>query len=92
MKWEKFEKDDFSIQPYQTASFAGGLIKHALVNRETVQINVDIKQRKNYVRICFYDNGPGYPQEMADGDFTNSGVGFELIQGIVSHSLVLYHD
>jgi len=26
MKWEKFEKDDFSIQPYQTASFAGGLL------------------------------------------------------------------
>ncbi len=25
MKWEKFEKDDFSIQPYQTASFARGL-------------------------------------------------------------------
>ncbi|MDM8544514.1 PAS domain S-box protein [Desulfococcaceae bacterium HSG9] len=66
---------------------ATNTIKHALANRETVQINVDIKQRKNDVRICFCDDGPGYPQEMTDGDFINSGVGFELIQGIVRHSL-----
>ncbi len=66
---------------------ATNTIKHALANRETIQINVDIKQRKDDVRVCFCDDGPGYPQEMADGDFTNSGVGFELIQGIVRHSL-----
>ncbi|MDM8555728.1 PAS domain S-box protein [Desulfococcaceae bacterium HSG7] len=66
---------------------ATNTIKHALANRETVQINVDIKQRKDDVRVCFCDDGPGYPQEIADGDFTDSGVGFELIQGIVRHSL-----
>jgi signal peptidase I len=26
MKWEKFEKEDFSIQPIMTASFTGGLL------------------------------------------------------------------
>jgi len=66
---------------------ATNTIKHALSNRETVQINVDIKQRKDDVRICFCDDGPGYPQELTDGDFNNSGIGFELIQGIVRHSL-----
>jgi len=66
---------------------ATNTIKYALANRETIVINVDIKQTGNKVRISFCDNGPGYPQEMTDGDFKNSGIGFELIHGIVRHSL-----
>ena len=62
-------------------------IKHALKKRETARITVDIKQRKNIVQLCFCDDGPGYPTEMLSGDRSKIGVGFELIEGIVEHSL-----
>ena len=37
--------------------------------------------------IEFRDDGPGFPEEMLEGDFSRAHVGFELIRGIVSQNL-----
>ncbi len=66
---------------------ATNTIKYAISGLEKARVTVEISSNKNDVQICYCDNGPGYPQQMLDGDFGKSGVGFELIQGIVGHSL-----
>jgi len=56
-------------------------------NKHEIRINVDIKKDKENVIITYRDTGKGYPKELIERDFSNTGVGFELIKGIVTHSL-----
>ena len=62
-------------------------IKHVLRDRESVTIGVRVHKQKEEVKICFYDDGPGFPPSMPRGDFSKSGVGFDLIRGIVRKNL-----
>jgi PAS domain S-box-containing protein len=66
---------------------ATNTLKHALADRDSVRINVDILQENNDVHIIFRDDGSGYPKEMVEGDFGHANVGFDLINGIVEESL-----
>jgi len=66
---------------------ATNTIKYALLNRQTAKININIKQNKKTVHLSYLDDGPGYPQEIIDGHYKKTGVGFELIRGITTYSL-----
>jgi PAS domain S-box-containing protein len=61
--------------------------KHALKGRDYVRIDIGIERKDGYVLLRFRDNGPGYPEEMLKGDFSRTGVGFDLINGIARKSL-----
>ena len=62
-------------------------MKYGQNSNNKINLNVDIKKDKEDIIITYRDNGPGYPQRLIDGDFSNTGVGFDLIKGIVTHSL-----
>ena len=62
-------------------------IKYALLSRQIVKINILIKQNKKVIHFSFSDDGPGYPQEMLDGNYNQTGIGFNIIKGIVRQSL-----
>jgi len=62
-------------------------LKYALVGIDVVTITIRIKKTKNKVEICFCDDGPGYPKKLLKGDYSEIGVGFDLIQGIVKRSM-----
>ncbi|MFN8206654.1 MAG: PAS domain S-box protein [Bacteroidales bacterium] len=62
-------------------------IKHALKDWDETSIKVHFTQKNRHVSIHFSDDGPGFPEEMIGGNFSNVNVGFELIRGIVTHSL-----
>ncbi len=62
-------------------------VKYALGKRDTADISVDISREDDAVSVTFRDDGPGFPEQMLDGDFSCCHVGFELIRGIVAQSL-----
>lgn len=60
-------------------------IRHALANRSAVRIAVKIMTREDQVQFQFKDDGPGYPPEVLS--LERYGLGIELIQPLVYHSL-----
>nr|MBC8485713.1 PAS domain S-box protein [Bacteroidota bacterium] len=62
-------------------------IKHGQNYKNEIHLDIDLKKDKENVIITYKDTGKGYPQELIDEYFSNIGVGFELIKGIVTHSL-----
>jgi len=62
-------------------------IKYALPEKENLIIGIEIKTDDKNIFIEIKDNGKGFPQSISDGDFKNSGIGFELIFGIVKESM-----
>ena len=66
---------------------ATNTLKHALAGRASAEIRVTVERDGETVRICFRNDGPGYPAEMVEGDFSRASVGFDLIRGIVRKSL-----
>ncbi len=70
-------------------------MKYALYGRKATCILVGVEHDKSEVSICFRDDGPGYPDEIVNGDYSKTSIGFELICGIVTQSLngkVLFHN
>lgn len=61
--------------------------KYAINDTGQVSIIINIKMVDNRIIIKYFDNGPGYPKKMIDKDFSDTGVGFNLINGIVKKSL-----
>ena len=62
-------------------------IKYALPEKEHLIIDVEIKSDDKNIFIKIKDNGKGLPQQLIEGDFDNTGIGFELIFGIVIESM-----
>lgn len=62
-------------------------IKHAIHDRNTAKITLDISNENNFVILKYKDDGPGFPQSLIEGDYSNANIGFELIRGIVNQSL-----
>jgi len=61
--------------------------KYSEVPNKDLKIRTDIRSDKNKIYIRIKDNGVGFPQKILDGDFSDTGIGFDLIFGIVEHSL-----
>jgi PAS domain S-box-containing protein len=62
-------------------------VKYGLANSSDNSIEVTIVEDAGNIRIVYKDNGPGYPEQIINGDFNNASIGFELIRGIVKQSL-----
>ena len=80
-----------SNQAHQLAlvinELATNSIKYAMLNRNTAKINVTIEQTDKYISLVFSDDGPGFPQEILDGAIKSWGIGFDIINGIVTRTL-----
>ena len=62
-------------------------LKYGKKNKHKIHLNVDIKKNKENIIITYRDTGKGYPKRLIEKNFSNTGVGFDLIKGIVTHSL-----
>ena len=61
--------------------------KYSQVNIDELVIGIDIKSDKENIFIRISDNGVGFPQKILDGNYSDTGIGFNLIFGIVEDSL-----
>lgn len=62
-------------------------IKYALSGRTAGRITVDVSQEKEMIELVYGDDGPGYPEEMVQGDRSQGNVGFHLVNNLVERSL-----
>lgn len=66
---------------------ATNTIKYGMKKRTSGSISIKIKKRARKVKIIFSDDGPGYPDEVFQKNFTPSSIGFNLIKGITRQNL-----
>lgn len=64
---------------------ATNTVKHGLQDRASARITVRIELDGDMVMFEFRDDGPGYPKEVLQSEYSN--VGFDLIRNIVSKNL-----
>ena len=62
-------------------------IKYGLKGEDRISMGVSFERDEGRVSLSFFDNGPGYPEEMITGNSCRDKMGLELVRGIVSHSL-----
>lgn len=62
-------------------------IKHAMPFEKNCHIATSIDIQENDVVIKFRDSGPGYPEDIVNGDHSRFNTGMQLIHGIVTQSL-----
>lgn len=62
-------------------------LKHAAGSAVHLKISIAISRDGNAIRMVYRDNGPGYPDLILQGDYTGTGIGFDLLTGIVRQSL-----
>ena len=62
-------------------------VKYGLGDSPDSIIQMKIEENDDKIHIVYRDNGPGFPEAIINGDFSNAGIGFELIRGIVTQSL-----
>jgi PAS domain S-box-containing protein len=62
-------------------------LKYALSEPIPTRINVDIQEKAGRIFLTFQDNGPGYPDNIINGKYAGTSLGFDLINGIVKKSL-----
>lgn len=62
-------------------------LKYGKTLSSPAEIRIAISKEDNKIRIIYRDNGPGYPETIINGDYSPEGIGFNLINGIVSQSL-----
>jgi len=63
------------------------MLKYSKIPFDNLKINITAKLNKDKISITIKDNGVGFPQEILDGDYTKTGIGFNLIFGIIEKSL-----
>lgn len=62
-------------------------LKYAVAFSSHPEIKIAVSGDVGSIRIVFRDNGPGYPDAIIEGDYSLTGIGFDLINGIVRQSL-----
>jgi len=62
-------------------------MKHAVVKGKKLTIKVDASQTGNMIEMRYRDNGPGFPVEIINGDYSKAGAGIKLIRGVVARNL-----
>ncbi|SHJ35560.1 PAS domain S-box-containing protein [Malonomonas rubra DSM 5091] len=62
-----------------TAKYAG--------NRSDIKVSVAITSEEGWIQFVYQDNGPGYPQSLLDGIIPETGIGLQMVKGIVEMSL-----
>jgi len=60
--------------------------RHAFAGRNYGRIDIEISEKSNKIILEYKDDGPGFPDSILNG-YEGINIGFELILGIVQHSL-----
>jgi PAS domain S-box-containing protein len=50
-------------------------------------VDINISERDGKICIIFRDNGPGFPEAIISGNLQGTGIGFDLVTGIVRKSI-----
>ena len=62
-------------------------IKHGFTETSRPRIDIDITEIDDKISFIFRDNGAGYSENIIRGEFVETGIGFDIINGIVQKSL-----
>ena len=62
-------------------------LKYAISEPAQTIIDVDITEKAGKTMLTFRDNGPGYHEEIINGNYAGTSIGFDLMNGIVKKSL-----
>ena len=62
-------------------------IKHAIQEKDQLEIKVDIKNSKDKLVLSYKDDGPGFPVKMLSLETEYDNIGFELIRGIITKNM-----
>jgi two-component sensor histidine kinase len=62
-------------------------MKYALCGRDTASISVAIEPRDGSIQLTYQDDGPGFPEPLLRGDFSDSGIGITLVNGLVTRNM-----
>ncbi len=62
-------------------------LKYAKDSTDKLIITINILDEEKDIIMKIRDNGQGFSQKLLDGDFKNTGIGFNLIFGIITKSL-----
>lgn len=62
-------------------------VKYALVERNSAAITVEMNRAGELIHLLYHDDGPGFPEKILRGEFNKANIGFDIINGIISHSL-----
>jgi two-component sensor histidine kinase len=62
-------------------------LKYALRERDTASIAVSVGQQDNIIELTYQDDGPGFPEPLLRGDFSDSGIGLTLVNGLITRNM-----
>jgi PAS domain S-box-containing protein len=62
-------------------------VKYGSDESREANINITIQEDDQNIHLIYQDNGPGYPEDFLQDNLRKTGVGFDLITGIVRKSL-----
>ncbi len=62
-------------------------MKYAAGSAVHPEIAIAVSRDGSAIRMVYRDNGPGYPDAIISGDYSGTGIGFDLLTGIVRQSL-----
>ncbi len=62
-------------------------MKYSQVEPDDLIVNVKFKPEKDKIALLISDNGIGFPKMILEGDYSDTGIGFDLIFGIIEQSL-----
>ena len=62
-------------------------LKYAFRDQKNITIDLNIEKRGSKVILTYCDSGPGYPPGHYEDNPPGTGLGFEIMRGIVTHSL-----
>ncbi|MEA1971870.1 MAG: sensor histidine kinase, partial [Candidatus Cloacimonadota bacterium] len=82
------------VNSYQAQHFAlvyneilTNIVKYCGINLDDLNINCKITSNKDYIFVRIRDNGVGFNKKILSGDYSEAGIGFDLIFGILKKSL-----
>jgi PAS domain S-box-containing protein len=62
-------------------------VKYGFTETFCPRIDIDITEINNKISLIFRDNGVGFPENIIRGEYGETGIGFDIINGIVKKSL-----
>lgn len=61
-------------------------VKHGIYEQKG-KIAVNFINQENHLTVIYHDYGPGFPEKILNGDYSHTGVGFDLIKGMMEKYL-----
>jgi PAS domain S-box-containing protein len=69
------------------SELATNSLKYAVSGTSLHLIDINISEAEGKIFIIFRDNGPGFPETVISGNIQGTGIGFDLVIGIVRKNM-----